>query len=397
MTNIPNKMTQPGSPSYLEPSKRNSEAFFTPTPMMPQQTPQMLPQMYYNNYNNYNNYTSPTIPDSGSPSAMNRSNLDLIHQPSNLQIYNQNPNSFSPNNPNAQTPAMNLSGIDRNPNNLRSTSPNTPMALNNLAGSSPAYPNNISVYKPQQSNLGLNNKNSSIQNQQNNLIISQDSQPKLQNIVSTANLGCPLKLRQIALQARNAEYNPKRFAAVIMRIKEPKTTALIFSSGKMVCTGAKSEEDSKKASRKYAKIIRSLGFPVEFKEFKVQNIVGSCDVKFQISLSKLNIQLGKLNNSSNSVNNKNRKYICHYEPEIFPGLIYHMLDPEIVLLIFVSGKIVLTGAKEREEIYEAFRKIYPVLHKYKHENKNNISNKALHQEEVKEMKEIKSKQKQEQE
>ena len=63
--------------------------------------------------------------------------------------------------------------------------------------------------------------------------------PILQNIVSTVNLDCTLDLRAIALHARNAEYNPKRFAAVIMRIKEPKTTALIFSSGKIVCTGAK--------------------------------------------------------------------------------------------------------------------------------------------------------------
>ena len=223
-----------------------------------------------------------------------------------------------------------------------------------------------------------------------------NSLPKLQNIVSTANLGCPLKLRQIALQARNAEFNPKRFAAVIMRIKEPKTTALIFSSGKMVCTGAKSEEDSKKASRKYAKIIRSLGFSVEFKDFKVQNIVGSCDIKFQISLSKLNIYLCSLTNGSNS-SNKNKKYICHYEPEIFPGLIYHMLSPEIVLLIFVSGKIVLTGAKERGEIYDAFKKIYPVLYKFKLENKNGKTNKMLHQDEVKEMKEYKNKKQQEQE
>lgn len=59
------------------------------------------------------------------------------------------------------------------------------------------------------------------------------------NIVSTVNLGCKLDLKKIALHARNAEYNPKRFAAVIMRIREPRTTALIFSSGKMVCTGAK--------------------------------------------------------------------------------------------------------------------------------------------------------------
>uniref|UniRef100_UPI00398E53BE TATA box-binding protein-like 2 isoform X2 n=1 Tax=Pristiophorus japonicus TaxID=55135 RepID=UPI00398E53BE len=66
--------------------------------------------------------------------------------------------------------------------------------------------------------------------------------PQLQNIVSTVNLACRLDLKRIALCARNAEYNPKRFAAVIMRIREPRTTALIFSSGKMVCTGAKSYE-----------------------------------------------------------------------------------------------------------------------------------------------------------
>lgn len=82
------------------------------------------------------------------------------------------------------------------------------------------------------------------------------------NIVSTVNLGCKLDLKKIALHARNAEYNPKRFAAVIMRIREPRTTALIFSSGKMVCTGAKSEEDSRLAARKYARIIQKLGFPV---------------------------------------------------------------------------------------------------------------------------------------
>lgn len=69
-------------------------------------------------------------------------------------------------------------------------------------------------------------------------------------------------MKNIALSARNAEYNPKRFAAVIMRIREPRTTALIFSSGKMVCTGAKSEEQARLAARKYARIIQRLGFEV---------------------------------------------------------------------------------------------------------------------------------------
>ena len=173
-----------------------------------------------------------------------------------------------------------------------------------------------------------------------------NSLPKLQNIVSTSNLKCLLDLREIALKAKNAEYNPRRFAAVIMRIKEPKTTALIFSSGKMVCTGARTEEESRQASRIYAKIILKLGFPVRFTEFTVQNIVASCDVKFPIRLEGLA--------------NACLQY-CSYEPEMFPGLIFHMYQPKIVLLIFVSGKIVLTGAKKREDIYEAYYNIIPIL------------------------------------
>ncbi|PPQ75759.1 hypothetical protein CVT26_000699 [Gymnopilus dilepis] len=126
--------------------------------------------------------------------------------------------------------------------------------------------------------------------------------PTLQNIVATVNLDCRLDLKTIALHARNAEYNPKRFAAVIMRIHDPKTTALIFASSKMVVTGAKSEDDSRLASRKYARIVQKLGFDAKFSEFKIQNI-------------------------------------------LFPGLIYRMIKPKVVLLIFVSGKIILTGAK----------------------------------------------------
>lgn len=108
--------------------------------------------------------------------------------------------------------------------------------------------------------------------------------PTLQNIVATVNLSARLDLKTIALHARNAEYNPKRFAAVIMRIREPKTTALVFASGKMVVTGAKSEDDSRLASRKYARIIQKLGFNASFKDFKIQNIVGSCDSESTLML-----------------------------------------------------------------------------------------------------------------
>lgn len=174
--------------------------------------------------------------------------------------------------------------------------------------------------------------------------------PTLQNIVATVNLSARLDLKTIALHARNAEYNPKRFAAVIMRIREPKTTALVFASGKMVVTGAKSEDDSRLASRKYARIIQKLGFNAKFTDFKIQNIVGSCDIKFPIRLEGLASR---------------HHTFSSYEPELFPGLIYRMMKPKIVLLIFVSGKIVLTGAKVREEIYQAFELIYPVLQDFR--------------------------------
>ena len=156
--------------------------------------------------------------------------------------------------------------------------------------------------------------------------------PVLQNIVSTVNLKCKLDLKSIAMRARNAEYSPKRFAAVIMRIREPRTTALIFSSGKMVCTGAKSEDQCRLASRKYARIIQKLGFETQFCDFTIQNIVGSCDVGFPVRLESIAFVHGTFST---------------YEPELFPGLVYRMVNPRIVILIFVSGKVVLTGAKKR--------------------------------------------------
>ncbi len=99
-----------------------------------------------------------------------------------------------------------------------------------------------------------------------------------------------------------------------------------------------------------------MGFDVKFTEFKVQNIVASADVGFAIRLESLS-----------------HKHVdfCQYEPEIFPGLIYRIYDPKVVVLIFVSGKIVLTGAKTREQIKEAYHRILPVLQLHK-KGENNV-------------------------
>jgi len=108
----------------------------------------------------------------------------------------------------------------------------------------------------------------------------------------------------------------------------------------------RSEEESRLAARKYARIIQKLEFPAKFMDFKIQNIVGSIDVKFSIKLECFHTC---------------HSQFCSYEPELFPGLIYRMLKPKVVLLIFVSGKVVITGAKLRSEINDAFENIYPIL------------------------------------
>jgi transcription initiation factor TFIID TATA-box-binding protein len=116
-----------------------------------------------------------------------------------------------------------------------------------------------------------------------------DLDPKILNIVATANLNSTLDLRNIAIRTKNAEYNPKRFSAVVMRIRDPaKSTALVFNSGKMVCTGSKSEEASYLAVRSYAKTIKRVGHEsVKLSDFKIQNIVASYEVNFSIMLEAI--------------------------------------------------------------------------------------------------------------
>ena len=194
--------------------------------------------------------------------------------------------------------------------------------------------------------------------------------PEIQNIVSTAELNCELNLKEIALQAKNVKYNPKKFSGLIMKIREPKTTALIFPNGKMVCLGAKDEEQSKHAIRKFAKIIKKLDYNVSLKNFKIQNIVGSCKLKFKLPLNALCHYITKKMNSR-----------VAYEPELFPGLIYHYIsprnnnddmngtNPNIVFLIFSSGNIVIAGAKTRNQIFDSFSQVYPLLHMFKEQQK----------------------------
>ncbi|KAI9923279.1 hypothetical protein PsorP6_000259 [Peronosclerospora sorghi] len=205
----------------------------------------------------------------------------------------------------------------------------------------------------------------------------------VRNVVGTVDLKTPLDLKIIALHARNAEYNPKRFSAVIMRLRDPKTTALIFGSGKnvlvtplywialqIVITGGISEESCRLAARKFTRVIQKLNFPAQFSEFKVRNVMGTCDVRFPIRLE------GLLNDHARFSSVRLPCFdpdMCdpltypnvQYEPELFPGLIYKLVEPKLTLLIFVSGKIVLCGARDPSHLYQAIDKMYPVLLQYR--------------------------------
>jgi len=143
-----------------------------------------------------------------------------------------------------------------------------------------------------------------------------------------------------------AEYNPEQFPGLILRLQKPKISALIFRTGNMVCTGAKSEEELKRAIKSLIKILNEYGAEIPMNpDIQVQNIVASGNLHAEVDIERSALML------ENSM----------YEPEQFPGLIYRMGDPKVVLLIFSSGKIVCTGAKRDLQVKEAIVKLYDKL------------------------------------
>lgn len=175
----------------------------------------------------------------------------------------------------------------------------------------------------------------------------QSTSPVVHNIVSKSHLSHLVDLERIALQARNVEYNPKRFSAAVMRIRDPRSTSLLFRTGKMIILGTTCIRDSKRACRKFAKAIgKILKVNIKIEHFQVHNIVSTFDAGFKINLFRLGAEHHKF---------------CQYEPMIFPGLAYKLLQPKLTLIVFVSGKVVITGAKSCRDIYFAHKKIMPVL------------------------------------
>lgn len=163
---------------------------------------------------------------------------------------------------------------------------------------------------------------------------------EIQNVVASTGIGQELDLEALAEDLPGADFNPDNFPGLVYRTQDPKAAALIFRSGKIVCTGAKSIDDVHEALGIIFQKLRDLHIPVEEDpDITVQNIVSSADLGHTLNLNALAIGLGLED--------------VEYEPEQFPGLVYRMDDPDVVILLFGSGKIVITGGKRTADAAEA--------------------------------------------
>jgi len=168
----------------------------------------------------------------------------------------------------------------------------------------------------------------------------------IENVVASATLNQKVDLNAVVKGYPGVEYRPEQFPGLVFRLKRPKTATLIFNSGKMVCTGAKSEKEARRAVIKVIKELKKGGIIIISKpELKIQNIVASASLGGMIDLEKSAYGLGK----------------TMYEPEQFPGLIYRMDEPKVVILLFASGKLVCTGAKKEQDVYDAVLKLHKML------------------------------------
>ncbi len=168
----------------------------------------------------------------------------------------------------------------------------------------------------------------------------------IENVVASATVNQTINLNQITQLFPDVEYHPDQFPGLVFRLKSPKTATLIFSSGKMVCTGSKSEEQAIKAVKTVVSRLRKAGIEIENEPIiEIQNIVASASLGGKIHLEQAARVLPR----------------SMYEPEQFPGLIHRMLDPKTVILLFASGKLVCTGAKKEEEVYRAVNNLHIVL------------------------------------
>jgi len=173
---------------------------------------------------------------------------------------------------------------------------------------------------------------------------------KIQNIVlSVTYADTEFNLEKVAKLLDGAVYDPEVFPGITYKSEHPRASFLIFASGKMNCVGASSMSDAKQAIEKLTRKLRKAHIKVKTDpKVKVQNIVASVDFGRKFDLEHI----------ARSFEN------TEYEPEVFPGLVFRLGDPKVVLLLFVSGKGVCAGAKSLRDVKRAALKTSEILRRH---------------------------------
>ena len=166
------------------------------------------------------------------------------------------------------------------------------------------------------------------------------------NVVASATIDQRLDLKDITKKFPEVEWNPELFPGAVFRLKNPKTATLLFSTGKMVCTGSKSEELARKAIKKVVQELRKGKIKIKNEAtVTIQNIVSSINLGGRVHLEQAARTLPR----------------SMYEPEQFPGLIHRMLDPKTVILVFSSGKLVCAGARNVKDVHRSVHNLHSLL------------------------------------
>jgi len=166
------------------------------------------------------------------------------------------------------------------------------------------------------------------------------TEKNIANIVVTTYLSDVFDLDYIAYNLPGSDYNPAVFPGITYVIDNPRSAVLILRNGRVAVTGTKKMEEAQAALEYVVEILNNIGVAAYYNtDIKVLNIVGYANIDEEIDLHSL----FKVLNTPKA----------EFDPEKFPGIIYHMGDG-IDMLIFHSGKIVFTGAKSMEAFDAAF-------------------------------------------
>jgi transcription initiation factor TFIID TATA-box-binding protein len=181
-------------------------------------------------------------------------------------------------------------------------------------------------------------------------------QPKIHNVVATIQIECdPINIHRLSQILPYSSYDKSKFAAITIRLADPVCTCLLFTSGKLVVTGASSWDEGLLTAYCIRDILAEthLGQTFRIVSYDVQNIVAHVDIALKEGQT-LNLDMFYAEHAKEVT----------YQRNMFPGLVFRSLQCPIVLLCFTSGKIVITGGKSVKHIAQGWATLWTQVRKY---------------------------------